>query len=170
MTKMTNQTLRLCVLALTSASLAMAGQDCAEKIEDTEWCDNGIKLESYRFPPREFQMELSLNSDPFPLRGLKQFQFVATVNWHNVEIKVDKKISQEEVTLAGYFYKRYDPFWEPDYEKPDLVIIFVKNRERKRQIENDIAIAQKKFAENCFGCKQLGIKDPGPGSSKKKIK
>lgn len=159
---MKNRILRLCILALAFLTIPiMAEKECVEKIEDVEWCVEGIKLESYRFPPREFQIALDLNSHPFMLNDKNRFS--ALVNWWNVKIVVDKKLAEsgDAVTIAGYFYK-------PDYERPDLAIIFVKNRERKRQVENDIKVAQKKFAENCFGCEQLGIKDPGPGSSKKR--
>ena len=141
------------------ADLSVFAGECVKKIEAAEWGVEGVKLEGYRFPEREFKMELFLNSEPFLLNG--QSRFTALVNWWNVEVVAIRGLSKsnEVVNIAGYFAK-------PDYHQPGVAIIFVKNKERKKQIENDIEEARKKFAKNCFGCKELGIIDPGPGPKK----
>lgn len=148
----------ICLAAAFFIGSQLSAKDCVDKTEDAEWCVEGTKLEGYQFSPREFKMKLDLNSQPFLLQG--KTRFTALINLQNIKIRVNKKSPEDTVNIAGYFSR-------PDYENPDIVIIFVKSKERKKQIENDIETARKEFAQNCFGCKQLGFKDPGPGPVRK---
>lgn len=138
---------------------AAAKDYCPKILEEAEWCVDAVKLDGYQFPNREYLIQLFVNSSPF--NGIMDGkQFTALVNWNHVKVKVEKELERESVILAGYFPR-------PSYDRPDLAIILVKTKERKKQIENDIAMAKKRFAENCFGCELLGIKEPSPPKPRK---
>ena len=139
---------------------AVAKDYCRKILEEAEWCVDGIKLDDYQFPNREYLIKFFLNSHPFK-DIMDGKQFTALVNWYRVEIEIEKGLERESVVLAGYFPR-------PSYDRPDLAIILVETKERKKKIENDIKEAKKIFAENCFGCELLDIKDPGPGPVRKK--
>lgn len=153
--------LTVAILFFTQNFLVKAEKSCIDQIKGAEWCVEGIKLKKYYFPERKFMIELLLHPYPIMLDGMSLFY--ASVNWWHIKVKIDKKLSQGEevVTIAGYFPT-------PDYRWPDLAVIYVGDKKRKQEIENDVEKAKKEFTKNSFGLEQLGIKDPGPGPSKNK--